>query len=291
MSIPWAPAHDEPRRHRSRATPGSVTPPLPSNLLGAVRQEFSRAFHPPFEQVAVVVFNGALMSSLWFFLPPSLKNDVFTLHGSLLFAVVLSAWMYADVPATNVMGSDARRMLLAIDDPVMLGRLLDAKSIVLWSLVTPVSLVAAAIAGLRSHVYLATLYSAVWIVVVPFGVLGIAAWVGILWPYHTMPVRFRLTHAHPRFRMLWRWLFLITIPYAVVPMLGALLISPSLLIWGFSTSTGLTRQLPRDSLGIGIAVACVIAAICSIGGRRVSRRLIARRRDRLVDFLSDPTRG
>ena len=148
---------------------------LPATTREAIRQEFRRTFRPPFETPITVASNAALMSSLWFFLPAWLKDNVFTLHGSLLFAVVLSVWMYADVPATNILGPDAPRVIAAIDDPAMLGRLMEAKSIVLWSLVTPVCLVASVIIGLASHDILVTLYSGIWIVVVPFGVLGISA--------------------------------------------------------------------------------------------------------------------
>ena len=48
------------------------------------------------------------------------------------FALVLAAWMYSDVPATNVLAPDRQRVMAAIDDPVMLQRLLYAKNIVLW---------------------------------------------------------------------------------------------------------------------------------------------------------------
>jgi hypothetical protein len=47
----------------------------------------------------------------------ALKADVFTLHGSLAFALVLAAWMYSDVPATNVLAPDRQRMMAALDDP------------------------------------------------------------------------------------------------------------------------------------------------------------------------------
>jgi len=72
------------------------------------------------------------MSSVWFFLPRVLKDNVFTLYGSLAFALVLAAWMYADVAATNVLAPDRQRAMSAIDDAVLLRRLLYAKNIVLW---------------------------------------------------------------------------------------------------------------------------------------------------------------
>jgi len=155
------------------AEPAEVS--LPATLRQAVRTEFVRALRPPFESLVTVAVNGALMSSSWFLLPAELKDKVFTLHGTLAFALVLAAWMYSDVPATNLLGPDSRRVTAAIDDPVALRRLLSAKGIFLWLVVTPVCLVAALVTGIFTHDPLATLYTVIWIGVVPFGVLSITA--------------------------------------------------------------------------------------------------------------------
>ena len=71
---------------------------LPSKPHQAMRSEFRRITRPPFETLLTVAVNAALMSSAWFFLPTSLRDQVFELHGSLAFAFVLSSWMYSDVP-------------------------------------------------------------------------------------------------------------------------------------------------------------------------------------------------
>ena len=95
----------------------------------------ARVLPPPFETPLTVAINAGMMSSAWFFLPPKLKDAVFTLHGSVAFAFVLSSWMYSDVPATNVLAPDGLRVLAAIDQPRVLRRLLYAKSSVLWCFV------------------------------------------------------------------------------------------------------------------------------------------------------------
>ena len=180
---------------------------LPDTLKEAVRVQIGLTLEPPFETLITVAVNAVLMSSAWFLLPASLKDDLFTLHGTLAFALVLASWMYSDVPATNVLGPDAQRIAIAIEDPVMFRRLLVAKNIVLWIVVTPVCSVVALVVGLTQHDLLATLYTIVWIGVVPFGfLLGYRAWVGILFPYHPMPLRYRWEHQRPRKRMLVRWL-------------------------------------------------------------------------------------
>ncbi len=231
------------------------------------------------------------MSSAWFFLPKGIKDALFTLHGTLAFALVLAAWMYSDVPATNVLGPDAERAMAVLDDPAGLRRLLYTKNVVLWCLVTPVCIVVALINGALSHSALSTLYTVVWIGVVPFGILAIAGWVGIAFPYHPMPISYRWAHRQPRRRMLWRWMMLIVVPYGVVPLLGVAIMAPSLALWGFTSSGGLSQKLPDSDLGWGVALACAISLGCSFVGHRVSARIAHRRHSQLMAFLADPTRG
>lgn len=271
--------------------PEAAVVSLPRTLRDAVREEFARALRPPYETLITVAANGALMSAAWFFLPKGLKDDVFTLHGSLAFALVLAAWMYSDVPATNVLGPDRRRVMAAIDDPVLLRRLLYAKNIALWTIITPVCAVIALFTGILGHDLLATFYTVIWIGVVPFGVLGISAWVGILFPYHPMPLRFRWEHRRPLRRKLWRWLTLAVTPYVLVPALAVVLMIPSLLLWGFTSVHGLSRKLPENDVGLGVALACAVAVLCSSGSHRLGVWIAQRRRARLLAFLADPTRG
>ena len=190
---------------------------LPRTFRDAVRAEFGRALRPPYATLSTVAANAAFMSSAWFFLPRALKDDVFTLHGSLAFALVLAAWMYADVPATNVLAPDRQRAMAAIDDPVLLRRLLYAKNIVLWTFITPVCAVVALVTGISGHNLLSTLYTVIWIGVVPFGRARDIGVGGHPLPYHPMPLRFRWEHRRPRGRMLWRWMTLAVTPYVLVP--------------------------------------------------------------------------
>ena len=257
----------------------------------ALKREYRRTLQTPYEVPIVVIVNGALMSSAWFFLPPSLRDELFTLHSSLAYALVLSAWMYSDVPATNLMGADPERAAAVVDDPLAFRQFLYVKNLVLWSYVTPACIVVAVIFGIVTHTYLSTLYSVIWIGVVPFGMLAISAWFGIAFPYHPMPLRLRWRHRAPHRRMLIRWMLLVTIPYVLVPMLGAAMMVPSLLLWGFASPHGVTERLPDDYLGWGVALACVIAGACTLVGHRVSFRIARRRRDVLLAFLDDASRG
>jgi hypothetical protein len=264
---------------------------LPTTLGQAVKAEFRRTLRAPFDDLIVVAVNGALMSSAWFLLPGSLTNKIFTLHGPLAFALVLGTWMYSDVPATNVLGSDPDRMAAALGDPVMFRRLLYAKNIVLWALITPLCTVVALLIGLHVHDLLATVITVVWIGVVPFAALGISNLVGIRFPYHPMPVRYRWDHRRPFGRMVGRWVTLTLTPYLLVPVVAALFMAPTLVLWGMLSSHGLTAKLPDQDLGWGVAVACVVSLAGWLGGHRIGTRIAIRRHRQLAAYLADPTLG
>ena len=268
--------------------PASVDEPtvasrLPATTAEAMRSEFHRITHPPFETLLTVAVNAALMSSAWFFLPTSLRDQLFELHGSLAFAFVLSSWMYSDVPATNVLACDTVRTLAAIDQPHVLHRILRARRFLLWLVVAPVCLLIAFIDGIGAPDRVVVVYSAVAIGVIPFGVLGVSAWLGVLFPYHPIPVRYRWEHRRRWWPMLGRWGTLVLLPYAVVPALTIVFLAPTLLIWGLTSPKGLTSKLPDNDLGLGIALACVIAIGAAYFGQRASLWLVA--------YLADPTRG
>ena len=271
--------------------PTGESHPLPGSVKAAVGEQLRLTFQPPYESPITVAVNGALMSSAWFFLPASLRDKVFTLHGTLAFALVLAGWMYSDVPSTNILGPDATRIMAALDDPVMLRRLLYAKNIVLWLLVTPLCAVVAVVNGLINHSLLSTVYTVVALAVIPFGVLAVSGWVGIVFPYHPMPLRYRWEHRTPWKRMLIRWGSLAVTPYVLVPVLAALMLTPSLLLWGFTSPHGLSQRLPDHDLGLGVAVACAVALGCSVGGQRLGMFMIRKRSTKLTAFLSDPGRG
>lgn len=262
---------------------------LPATLREAVGEQFARAFHTPFETPIVVAVNGLLMTGAWFLLPN--PNPLFTFHGTLAFPMILAAWMYSDVPATNVLGSDAARSVRALDDPPVLRRLLFAKNIVLWLLIAPLCSVIAVGVGIHEDRVVATIFSLAWIVVVPLGALGLAAWAGILFPYHPLDLSYRWEHRRPFMRMIVRWLTLAVLPYGLVPVLAVVISSPTLVLWYFtSQSHGITRISDGD-FALGVLIGCVLGLAAWVWGLRAGVRIAQRRRAKLVAFLSDPARG
>jgi hypothetical protein len=231
------------------------------------------------------------MTALWFLLPPHWKNALFSVHGTLAFAMVLAGWMFSDVPATNVLGPDAPRVLVALDDPVMFRRLLYAKNVVLWTLVAPLCSAVALGIGIAAHDLTAMVISIVAIAIVPFGALGFSAWVGIRFPYHPIALSERWAHRRPWRHMIIRWLTLAVTPYILVPTILAVLLLPSLAFWSAFATNGLNSRLSDGEYALGMLIACVLAVGGWIGGHWLGQRLARRRRDELAAYLSDPSRG
>jgi hypothetical protein len=167
---------------------------LPANLRQAFRAELARAFHSPYETPIVVLVNGLLTTLAWFLIP---NSGLFTLHGALAFPIVLASWMYSDVPATNVYGPDARRVLAALDEPKALFRLLVAKSAVLWLLVVPICSTIALVLGAKEGRPVSTGFTIFWVAIAPLGALGLCSWVGVRFPYHPLPLKVRVGEARP----------------------------------------------------------------------------------------------
>lgn len=264
---------------------------LPETLRQAVKIELDVALHSPWEIPIAVAVNGTLMTLLWFFLPAHWKNALFALHGTLAFAMVLAGWMIADVPATNVLGPDAERMTLALDDPATFRRLLYAKNIALWVLVAPVCALVAIGIGVNDHELTATVISVVAIVILPFGALGLSAWIGIRFPYHPIPLSQRWAHRQPWRHMIMRWFALAAIPYFLVPTIIVILLLPSVAFWAAFAADGLHSRLSGGVYAIGMLIACILALAGSLGGHRVGARLAHRRKAELSNYLSDPLRG
>jgi hypothetical protein len=260
------------------------------SLRDVVRREFQRAFHAPFFEPSVVVINGLLMAGAWFLLPTRWQDALFSLHGSFAFPLILSSWMYSDVPATNVLGADAPHAKAALDDPVALDRLLNARTILLWALVTPICVAIAIGIGIHDSQWARMALTILAIVIPPFGALGVAAWLGIWFPYHPIPLRERWAQRRSFGHMWVRWGALVLLPYAVVPALTVLTVAPAYVLWA-AFGKGLNAPLSDAHVAIGGVITLAFSLALWAYGRRVSRRLVRRHRVALGDYLADPTRG
>jgi len=267
-----------------------TTVSLPTSLGAAVRAEFARAFHAPYEAPICVGANAVLVLLGWWLLPASITSWLFGYHGAHALPLTLLSWMVADVPATNVVGGDARRMAVALNSRAQLLQLLLAKGIVLWLLTAPFcAIVDVAIAADRTDVVTASLTTGI-ILTVPVATLGMATWVGLILPYKPLPLRERQRQVREAPMRMLRWTLAITAPYVVVPALGMFCLYP-LHTWG----------LPGDShrvLGHRIAYfwlvmvgSIVMAGAMLFVGYRGALRLADRRKGGLQAFLANPHQG
>ena len=209
--------------------------------------------------------------------PAAARGWLFTLQSALAFPVVLSSWMYADVPATNVLAPDRIRVLAALGDGTMISRLLLAKTAVLWVFVAPLC----------------------------------AALVGIRWPYHPLQLRYRWEHRVPLRRMIIRWLILLAVPYVLVPALCLLMTVPAVILLVLTHSannhvisfvdaegkpfglalSGPSHPLSGSMFAACIALTCGVAVMVWVLGRRADMWLIRRRQPKIAAYLADPTQG
>jgi|1186.fasta_scaffold84061_2 hypothetical protein len=264
---------------------------VPGDLGTAVRVELAQARRPPYTTLGVVTANGLFMTLAWYFVPVGLQDLFFTVHGQLAFPMVLAAWMLSDVPATNVLGVDPVRSAAALDDRDALLRLLYAKNIVLWALVVPVATTLAVVLGAVTGQWTACLLTAAWIVLVPIGALGVSAWLGILWPYHPQPLRWRWERRHEFRHMIVRWLTLAIAPWFLVSGIAAVVMLPGLAMWAAFSDGELDARIPDGRFALIVLVSAVVAAAVFFGGHRIGVRIAQRRRDALRAYLADPELG
>jgi hypothetical protein len=275
--------------HEGHASTSASAPP-PATMRAAVRAEWRRALHPPCETPAVVVGNGVLLSACWTLLPASAVSSLFRFHGPLVFAAVLATWMYSDVPATNLLGGDPQRSIAALPNPTVLRRMWYAKNIIVWALVTPVCALIAIGIGIYENRLGTTLLTVLWIAAVPLGALGFSSWLGVWFPYHVLPLRYRWARRRRWRRMLARWTVLVLAPYAVVPLLTAVLTLPSVLLWA-AVAPAKPAKITDGQFAWGLLLAAVLAVAAWTVGHWLGPGLAHRRREALTEFLRDRERG
>jgi len=252
--------------------------------------EFRRLFHAPWDDVLVIVGNAALVCAGWFLLPAAARQWLFTLTGPMAFAVVLETWMLSDTPATNMLANDPQAALAALPDRVRLGRLVRAKTVALACLVGPPSAAVAAGLAISDGRYTAGAVVCCVLLVVPFGAPAVAAWFGTVLPYHPRSLRWRWQHRRP-YRRTFRWLMLVLAPYAVVPAVMIVLITPGILLGLAIGDRDPSGTFDTPAVIVAAVVTVLLTSVTIAFGPRVARWLAGRHRDKLTDYLADPERG
>jgi hypothetical protein len=256
-----------------------------------VRAEFARVKANPQDELLTIGINALLVCLAWSLLPTKAKNSLFPLHGPLAFPLVLISWMLADTPATNVLAKDPDLALRTLTRPRDLRQVLRAKRIVLVTFVAPIVVVVAAAIGISSHHLWATLYIIGVLLLLPYAVLAISVWLGIVFPYHPRSMRWRWQQRHSRAKLI-RWTALCCLPYVLVPLVGALLLWPSLVVVNaVSNAHKNPAHITASGFLAGVAVAALTVVLALVLGNHVTRWLVERRREPLAGYLIDPDRG
>jgi len=190
-----------------------------------------------------------------------------------------------------VLAEDAARAIGALDDVTDLRRLLYAKSVALWLLVSPACVVVTVGIGAATGRWTTCALTVFCVLVIPAGTLGFSSWLGILYPYHPRPLRWRLEHRHAFRRVVLRWATLVLTPYVLVPAIGTVLLVPAVLPWIALAGPSADRCIPDDQFAVLAALTGLVAAIAFVVGHRLAARLALRRRPVLLAYLADPERG
>lgn len=234
-----------------------------------------------------VLANCGVMLIAWFAFP---GNWLFDFHGALALPMVLACWMVSDVSATNVLGLEQAAALGALDDRAALRRFLYSRHIVLWLLVAPVCMVVAIGIGVSEQHWLATFMTVVVIMIVPVAATGLAAMVGVWFPYHPRPLMWRWRNRR-RFRpVILRWSVLALAPSWLVTVATVIVMLPAVAMWG-ALSGWKYEQVGDAAFVAGAAIACLSAIGWRILANRAVIAIALRRRAELARYLADPDRG
>lgn len=257
-------------------------------LRNAVRIELTRMWRNPTGDLAVLTGNGVLMTVLWFALP---RTWFFTFTGPSGYALALAGWMYADVTATNILGADRHRILALLDDPGALRTVIRAKEIALWLIVAPMCSIVAIACGFVEHDWRYTVLVVAAVSVVPIGALAITGLVGVMFPYHQVPLMWRWKERR-RFRpVIFRWMVLVLIPYLLYPLATAAIYAIPIAIALLVHDTDPTERIPTGVFGLCLLLSAAISVACWWWANRFALNWIERHRVALHDYLSDLERG
>ncbi|MFE3292181.1 hypothetical protein [Rhodococcus sp. NPDC059234] len=256
-------------------------------LAATVGSEWSRAWRWP-AQVPLTVFGNALLvTAAWFLIP---RSWLFDFTGPWGYPAALAGWMYADVSATNVLAQDPGDVLDKLTDVGGLARLLWAKTVVLWLLVAPVCVLVALVVGFMESDPATAAMLIACICVVPFGALGLSAWVGVFFPYHQNALRWRWAHRH-RFRsVIVRWGVLVVLPYAVFPAAVVVVLLVPLLVVHLVPPTGITSLTGDARLGL-VVTSAAVSIVVWFAALRAAAVFAGRRSAQLEAYLTDTEKG
>jgi hypothetical protein len=142
--------------------------------------------------------------------------------------------------------------------------------------------------GLGRYPWSDIVWACALVVLLPVGVLPVAAWLGILFPYHPRSFRWRWQHRRA-WRTHLRWAVLVFAPFFYVPLIGIAILSPGVELARSLKLSG--QRLTPVQFGISAAVVCATAVVATAIGLWVARRLLAWRTNHLEAYLASSEKG
>lgn len=258
--------------------------------LAAARADFLLLSRAPRIELVALALNAAVVFSGWFLLPRSMREWIFAVQGPLAFSIVLETWMLGDVISTNVVTLNRGRLLPVLHDRVACTRFLRVRTVSLAGIVGTVGAVSTMAIAVHIDRFVAGVSMAVAGYAIALYALSVAAWLGILFPYHPRPLRWRWDNRRPWWRTV-RWLILRFVPYTVVAALIAVLLGALVAV---ATAVGghpAGHHLSERGVLVGALVATALSPALWWAATDVAGRLAARRADVLSAYLGDPERG
>lgn len=237
------------------------------------------------DTLRAVALNGTTMLAAWFLLP---RTWLFSTTRPAMLPLFLAVWMYSDARTTNVLGAASSRMvaLCRQRDADQVLAALQMQALLLWLAVTVPSVVTAAITGVVDQHPQLTAATIVGIVVLPVGPLVLAWCVGLAAPYRRRTLRSRWI-ARRQWQAQVRWLGLATVPYALVPFLLTLTLTPSITLARQLEIPLNGSQSAADLVSL-LTLACLCSLAMAVLGALLARRLVLTRGPAIASRLSTP---
>ena len=178
--------------------------------------------------------------------------------------------------------------LSVLQDHAAYWRWLAARCIVIGSLVGVVCAAGVLYVGLGHYPLSEIVGACALVTLLPVGVLPVAAWLGIMFPYHPHSLRWRWRHRRA-WRTNLRWAVLVFAPFFYVPLIGIAILTPGVELARSMKLPG--QRLTPAQFGISAAVVCATAVVAAAIGLWVARRLLTWRASRLAAYLASTENG
>lgn len=263
----------------------SIQEHVASSATADLRAELARLFRRPWTELTILLINAVIVIVGWLVLPANVKEWLFdSLQGRLAFVIVLETWLVSDVSSTNIFGHDPAAALRALQEGRALRRFVRIKAAALSVLIGVPCTITALILGIHGGSMGRAAILAPMFLAIPFGVIAIGSWLGVVLPYRYRTLRWRWQNRH-LWRVTVRWLIAMMVPYWILGVFVPITIYLARLTAGLITNLHRHVRAPASTMGLTVIVACAVAALTLFLAPWVTERLARWRRDHLVAEL------